>query len=119
LRSFAIEGTSFWLVVVAALELTASTTPGGSVGAIFALANIVLGLFCWTVKKPAFLIAFVLAIFTVVGAYPFPFRNVGTSFDAELETLLIFSSLLVVLFGFRAFREMGGSNKCSFHYEDY
>ena len=106
MRSFAEEATLFWLVVVAAVEITAGATPGGFVGFIFAFANLVLAWICWTRKKPALLIAIILALLTVVGAYPFPFRSIGNPFDAEIETLLIAVSLLVVLFGFRAYREM-------------
>ena len=106
MRSFAAEGTVFWLVVVAAVEITAGATPGGFAGFVFAFVNLVLAWLCWTRKKPFILIAITLALLTVVGAYPFPFRSVGNPFDAEIETLLIFGSLFVVLFGFRAYREM-------------
>jgi hypothetical protein len=89
------------------VEITAGTTPGGLPGLVFAFANLVLAWLCWTGKSLAFLIAVVLALLTVVSAYPFPFRGVGGTFDAEIEALLIVSSLLVALFGFRAYREMG------------
>ncbi|MGA2524271.1 MAG: hypothetical protein ABSF65_08995 [Candidatus Bathyarchaeia archaeon] len=110
LRSFAAEGTVFWLIVVAAVEITAGATPGGFVGFIFAFVNIVLAWLCWTNKKPAFLIAIALALLTVVGAYPFPFKSAGSPFDAEIGTLLIVGSLLIALSGFRAFREMHRPN---------
>jgi hypothetical protein len=106
LRSFAEEATVFWLMVAGALEITAATTPGGLAGFVFAFANLALAWSCWTGKRLAFLIAAVLGLLTVVGAYPFPFRSVGAPFDAEIEVLLVVSSLLVVLFGFRAYREM-------------
>ena len=107
LRSFAAEGTVFWLIVVAAVEITAGATPGGFIGFVFAFVNLVLAWLCWTRKKPFLLIAITLALLTVVGAYPFPFRSVGNSFGAEIETLLILGSLFVVLFGVRAYREIG------------
>lgn len=110
LRSFAVEGTVFWLIIVAAVEITAGTTPGGALGYVFAIANLVLAWLCWAKKKIANLVAAILALLTVVGAYPFPFRSVGDSFNAEIETLLILSSLLVALFAFRAFRETGQPN---------
>lgn len=110
MRSFPAEGIVFWLVVVAAVEITAGATPGGFLGFVFAFVNLVLAWLCWTRKKFALLIAVALASLTVVGAYPFPFRSVGSQFDAEIETLLILGSLLVVLFGFRAYREMGQPN---------
>jgi hypothetical protein len=106
LRSFAAEGTVFWLVVAAAVEITAGTTPGGFAGYVIAIANLALAWLCWTGKRFAVLIAIILALLTVVGAYPFPFRTVGNPFDAEIEALLIVSSLLVALFGFKAYREM-------------
>lgn len=110
MRSFAAEGTAFWLIVAAAVEITAGTTSGGFAGFVFAFANLVLALLCWTGKRLAFLVALLLALLTVVGAYPFPFRGVGSSFDAEIESLLIVSSLLVVFFGFRAYSEMAQPN---------
>jgi hypothetical protein len=106
LRSFAVEGTVFWLIVVVAVEITAGTTPGGALGFVFALVNAVVAWLCWTRKKFAFLIATVLSLLTVVGAYPFPFRGVDSAFDAEVEGLLIVGSLLVALFAFRAYREV-------------
>jgi len=105
LRSFATEGVIFWLVVVGAVEITAGATPGGFAGFVFAAVNLALAWLCWKRKKPALPFAITLAILTVVGAYPFPFRGVGDPFQAEIETLLIIGSLLVVLFGFRAYRE--------------
>ena len=102
-----MEGTVFWLIVVAAVEVTAGTISGGLLGIDFAFLNLVLAWLCWTKKKFAFLIAFVLALLTIIGAYPFPFRKVGNPFDAEIEGLLIIVSLMVVLFGFRAYREKG------------
>lgn len=106
LRSFAAEGTVFWLIVVAAVEITAGATPGGFLGFVFAFVNLVLAWLCWTRKKPAFLIAIGLALVTVVGAYPFPFKSAGSPFDVEIGTLLILGSLLVILFGFRASKEI-------------
>ncbi len=95
----------FWLVVAAAVEITAGTTPGGSAGFVFAVANLVLAWLCWTGNRLALLVAVILALLSVIGAYPFPFRGVGSAFEAEIEVLLIVSSLLVALFGFRAYRE--------------
>jgi len=109
-RSLAADGTVFWLSVVAAVEITAGTTPGGFAGFLFAVANLVLAWLCWTGRRLAFLIALVLALLTVIGAWPFPFRGVGTPFDAEIEALLIVSSLLVALFGFGAYREIARPN---------
>jgi hypothetical protein len=105
-RSFAAEGTVFWLIVVAAGEATAGLTPGGWAGLVFAVANLVLAGFCWAGTKVAYLAAIILALLTVVGAWPFPFRGIGSPFDAEVEALLIVSSMLVVLFGLRAYREI-------------
>ncbi len=107
MKSFAAEGIAFWLIVVAILEITASATPGGFLGIVFALVNLILAWLCWAGKKPALLIAIVLSLLTVVGAFPFPFRSVGDPFDGEIEALMILGSLLVVLFGSRAYREMG------------
>ena len=110
MRSFAEEGAIFLLIVVAAVEMTAGATPGGLLGVVFAFVNIVLAWFCWTRKRPAFLIAIVLSLLTVIGAYPFPFRSTGSPLDAEIEALLIIGSLLIVLLGSRAYREMGQTN---------
>ena len=110
MRSFASEGVVFWLVIVAAVEITAGTTPGGFLGFIFAIVNLVLAWLCWAGKRLALLVAITLAILTVVGAYPFPFKSAGSPFDVEIETLLILGSLLVIFFGFRAYRETGQPN---------
>jgi hypothetical protein len=108
-RSLAIEGIVFWLVVVAVVEITAATTPAHYAveGLIFGVVNLVLAYFCWIERKTSFLIAIVVALITAVGAYPYPqpFRTVDTPFGAEVDALVILSSLLIVLFGMRAYRE--------------
>jgi uncharacterized membrane protein len=118
LRSFAVEGTVFWLVVVAVVEITVSTTPAkysapttpsqyAVAGIILGVLSLVMAYFCWTNRKFSFLAAVALALITAVGAYPYPqpFRTVDTPFGAEVDSLVILGSLLVALFGIRAYRE--------------
>jgi uncharacterized membrane protein len=97
-RSFAIEGTVFWLVVVAVVEITAATTPAHYAvgGIIFGGVNLVLAYSCWIGRNLSFLIATVVALITAVGAYPYPqpSRTVDTPFGAEVDPLVILSSLL-------------------------
>jgi hypothetical protein len=103
-----VEGTILWLFVVAVVEITAAFNPAqfAPEAFIFAFANLVLAYFCWTGRRFAFLIAVALALLTAVGAYPIPLpsRTVDT-FGAEVDTLLVLGSLLVILFGARAYRE--------------
>jgi hypothetical protein len=104
-----VEGTVFWLVVVAAVELSAATTPAqfAAEGILVGLMNLILACLCWTGRKPAFLVAVGLALVTTIGAYPYPqpFRTVDTPFGALVDALVIMGSLLVVLLGLRAYRE--------------
>jgi hypothetical protein len=115
LRSLPVEGTVFWLVVVAAVEITASTTPTQYAieGIIFGILNLVIAYFCWTNRKSGFLAAVALALITAVGAYPYPqpLRTVNTPFGAEVDALVILGSLLVALFGTRAYREASHQDK--------
>jgi hypothetical protein len=115
LRSFAVEGTVFWLVVVAAVEITASTTPAQYAieGIIFGALNLVMAYLCWINRKSGFLAAVALALITAIGAYPYPppFRTVDTPFGAEVDALIILGSLLVALFGTRAYRESSQQDK--------
>jgi hypothetical protein len=118
LRSFAVEGTVFWLVVVAAVEITVSTTPAkysapttpsqyAIAGIVFGTLNLVIAYFCWINRRFGFLAAVALALITAIGAYPYPqpLRTVDTPFGAEVDALVILGSLLVALFGTRAYRE--------------
>jgi hypothetical protein len=109
MRSFAAEGAIFWLVVVAAVEITASTTPAqyATEGIIFGVLNLVIAYFCWTKRKTAFLVAVAIGLITAIGAYPYPqpLRTVNTPFGAEVDALVILGSLFIVLFGTRAYRE--------------
>jgi hypothetical protein len=95
--------------VVAAVEITASTTTAQYAieGTIFGTPNLVIAYFCWANRKSGFLAAVALALITAVGAYPYPqpFRTVNTPFGAEVDALVIVGSLLVALFGTRAYRE--------------
>jgi hypothetical protein len=68
---------------------------------------LVIAYFCWTNRKSGFLAAAVLALITAIGAYPYPqpFRTVDTPFGAEVDGSVILGSLLIALFGTRAYRE--------------
>jgi hypothetical protein len=109
LRTFATEGTVFWLVFVAVVEVSASVSASFAFeGFVVAGLNALLAYLCWTGRRLPFLGASVVALLTAVGAYTFPpqIRSVGTPFQAATDTLLVVGSLLVLLFGFRAYREL-------------
>jgi hypothetical protein len=112
LRSFAIEGTVFWLVFVAVVEVSASVSASFAVeGLVVAGLNTVLAYLCWTGRKWSYVGASVIALLTAVGAYTFPpqIRSVGTPFQAATDSLLVVGSLLVFLFAYRAYRELGAT----------
>ena len=108
LRSLAVEGTVFWLVVGAIVELGAVAASSENVleGISVAVLNFVLAYACWNGRRVGFLATVVLGLIVAAVAFPFLFGGEQTPFGALIDALVILSSLLTVFFGYRALREL-------------
>jgi hypothetical protein len=112
MKSFAVEGTAFWLVVSAIL------TGGSAYGAPLALAALALAyavvyaivaFFAWNHKKWAFVLAIVIALVALVGNVVFG----GVEGLATVTGFGILSAgawlsipqFLVIFYSLRAYRE--------------
>lgn len=103
MRSFAVEGTVFWLVVNAIAGAILSYYPGSSfwaVGIAVGLLQIALAYFCWKIKVASFLVALALGlIFLILNITISRLEYTGDEFLAMTQITLVF-------FSFRAFREV-------------
>ena len=101
-RSFAVEGTVFWLVVSAIAGAILSNYPGSSfweVGIVVGLLQIALAYFCWKIKGASFLVALASGlIFLTLNITVSRLKYTGDEFLAMIQITLVF-------FSFRAFRE--------------
>jgi hypothetical protein len=103
-KSFAAEGTVYWLIVssilLAYLTVAVAVTAGTLYFAftlILAVVETVLAYACWTLKKSAFLASTLSAIVIAGLAFGIIYSPVGA--------LLLLLQLQVVLFAYRAHRE--------------
>jgi hypothetical protein len=117
-RSYAVEGTVFWLVV-SAIIMTASAYDAEQLGLVAAAAGVaivylVVAYACWNLKKWGFIAAIALALFTAVSNITF-----GSFFFAEEVPsdwlfvtfvnggFLMVPQYILMFFSFRAYRELG------------
>jgi hypothetical protein len=104
MRSFAVEGAVFWLIVSAVAGAISSYYPGSSfwmIGIVVGLLQIVVAYFCWQQKTAPFLVAAALGfIFLTLNITISRLEYSGDEFLAMIQITL-------VLFSLRAFREIG------------
>lgn len=107
-RSLAVEGTIFWLVVDAFVDLgaIAETSTHVAEGAFVIVLNLIVAYLCWEERRSGFVSAIILGLFVAIVAFPFLLGGEQTPFGALVDALVILSALLTVFFGYRAFREM-------------
>jgi hypothetical protein len=105
-KSFAAEGTVYWLIVssilLAYLTVAVAVTAGIlylTFTLVLASVEAVLAYACWTLKKWGFLASTLSAIVVAGLAFGIIYSPVGD--------LLLLLQLQVVLFGYRAHREPG------------
>jgi hypothetical protein len=103
-RSFAGEGTVYWLLVSAILLAYLTVAVAAAAGLPYfaftlalAIAELVLAYACWTLKTWGFLASTLSAIIVAGLAFGILYSPVGD--------LLLLLQLQVVLFGYRAHRE--------------
>lgn len=116
MRSFAVEGTVFWLVVSAIL------TGGSAYGAPLVFAALALAVavvvvitafFAWNHKKWAFVLAIVLALVALVGNVVFGDPEAlatVTGFEIlSAGAWLSIPQFLVIFYSLRAYRELAAA----------
>jgi hypothetical protein len=103
-RSFAQEGTLYWLIVSAILLAYLTATVAITAGTVYfaftlalAVAEAVLAYACWTMKKWGFLSSTLSAIVIAGLGFGILYSPIGD--------LLLLLQLQVVLFSYRAYRE--------------
>jgi hypothetical protein len=103
MRSFAAEGTVFWLIVSAVFGAIFSYYPGSSfwvIGIVVGLLQFVVAYFCWQQKVVGFLVTAALGfIFLLLNITISRLEYNGDEFLAMIQVLL-------VLFSLRAYREI-------------
>ncbi len=116
MKSYAVEGTAFWLVVSAIL------TGGSGYGApsvlaalalAFAVVYVIAAYFAWNHKRWAFVLAIVLALVALVGNVVFAGAE-GLATATGFEILspgawLIIPQFLVIFYSLRAYRELAAA----------
>ncbi len=116
MKSYAVEGAVFWLIVSAIL--TGGSAYGellsviGASALVFAVIYVIAAYFAWNHKKWAFLLAILLALVSLVGSLVFS----GTEALANATGFEILSSgawlmipqFLVIFYSLRAYREPAG-----------
>lgn len=110
MKSFAVEGTVFWLVVSAifiAASIDPTVTWEAASGLVTAGVYLVIAYACWKPRKWAFVAATAIALFTTVGSLALSFSFGTTSiFKALSESaFLVVPQLMLILFSLRAYRE--------------
>ena len=107
MRSLAVEGTAFWLVAGAMVELGGAAASSEHVleAIIVALLNFVLAWACWNERRVGFQSTIILGLLVAVVAFPFLLGGEQTPLGALVDALVILSALQSVFFGYRALRE--------------
>ncbi|MEE9237693.1 MAG: hypothetical protein V3U52_07900 [Thermoplasmata archaeon] len=110
MKSFAVEGTVFWLI--AAAILTGGSSYGPDVvlmasGLVFAVLYLVVAYFAWNHKKWAFIGAIILSVVSLIGSIAI---GIGEGLTTGWEFFsgggfLSVPTLLVIFFSLRAYRE--------------
>jgi hypothetical protein len=108
LKSLAVEGTVFWLVVSAFVELGAIAGSSSHVteGSVVVVLDLIVAYLCWNGRKSGFVSTIVLGLLVAIIAFPFLFGGEQTPFGALIDALVILSALMTVFFGYRALREI-------------
>jgi hypothetical protein len=103
-KSFAAEGTVYWLLVSAILLVYLTFAVAVAAGPFYfaytmalAVVEAILAYACWTMKKWSFLASTLTAVVIAGLAFGILYSPVGS--------LLLLLQLQVVLFGYRAHRE--------------
>jgi len=106
-KTFAAEGTVYWLLVSAILLVYLAFAVAVAAGTLYfaftlvlAILEAVLAYACWTLRKWGFLASTIAAIVVAGLAFGIVYSPIG-----DLLLLLLLLQLQVVLFAYRAHRE--------------
>ncbi len=112
MRSFAVEGTVFWLVVttftiIASIDLNDALLLASSLAT--AVIYLIVAYACWNPRRWSFIAAIVLGLFTALGSVAFDLSTgfASSAFEALSNgAFLIVPQLILILFSLRAYREL-------------
>jgi hypothetical protein len=104
-RSLAVEGAVFFLIVSAIANIPLVYFPGSPyflilTGIAFAIIDFGIAYFCWKLKAWSFIIAIILALFSITSAITIS----GLRYPGD-ELLVIVQSL-IIFFSVRGYREV-------------
>jgi predicted branched-subunit amino acid permease len=106
LKSFAVEGTVFWLLASAIASIPLAYYPGSQFIAISVVVTAIylaLAYLCWRENPRGFIAAIILAVFVIVMDIVFS----GLRYPGD--ELLLALQLLIIFFGYRGYRELGSA----------
>lgn len=112
MRSFAVEGTVYWLIISAVSTFLLSLFEPQTILIAFAFSVIfiVVAYFSWIQKAWSFIAAIILALVVIVSDISYPiFLNTGTEITPLQypgEELIIIIQLLIIVFSLRAYKEL-------------
>ncbi len=115
MKSFAVEGTVFWLIATAILAGGSSLGPDVAIlatGLVYAVLYLVVAYFAWNRKKWAFIGATVLSLVSLIGGLAFGFVEGWPTTGWEFFSgggFLSVPLLLVIFFSLRAYRELAAA----------
>jgi uncharacterized membrane protein len=104
IRSIAVEGVVFFLIISAISNIPLVYYPGSPdimilIGVVFTIIDLIIAYFCWKLKAWSFIIAIILALFVITSAINIS----GLRYPGD-ELLVIIQSL-IVFFSIRGYRE--------------
>jgi hypothetical protein len=110
MRSLAVEGTFFFLIVSAIANIPLVYFPGSPsflilTGIAFTIIDFVIAYFCWQLKAWSFIIAIVLALFVITSAV------IISGLQYPGDELLVIVQSLIIFFSSRGYREIRKKNK--------
>jgi uncharacterized membrane protein (UPF0136 family) len=101
-KSFAVEGLVFFLIVSALADVLAVMFPGSTfilLGVVFGFIHIVLAYFCWKQKTWSFLAAIVLALIIIIADITIS----GLQYPGD--EILVILQTIIVFFSYRSYME--------------
>ncbi|MFQ5871497.1 MAG: hypothetical protein ACE5IB_05010 [Candidatus Geothermarchaeales archaeon] len=111
MKSYAVEGTVFWLVVSAIVMTVSSYSPEELTYFATAVPVVVLYLLvayvCWDLRRWGFAAAIILALFTTLATFAFVPQEEQAIWQTFVDgAFLMVPQYILIFYAFRAYREL-------------